>query len=343
MRGDDAYRRAIADARRSALALTQDLADDLLELLERVVDELAARVVTGMATRSDRETLALARAILSQLAVDMASATRRGIELTTSTVSTAYAEATAALYVANGLEAPVLFQRLNVRAAQAVLARRDLAVSLRTIRSTSIDAVESILRQAILEGTPQRLVAQRIRLHILGSEIFPDRVLLDRRRIGFEVVRLLGYEPTRENLNLVRSLGRSIAHRARRIARTEPMVAQWEANRQMAVESPVVAGFRWRVSSRHQVRDQCDTLAETDFYGLGAGIHPADLLPARPHPHCICVHTHVLRALEDWSRPKPVSPPLRIIPSAEVLELSPSEHESLVASLQAAEAGRAAA
>jgi len=75
----------------------------------------------------------------------------------------------------------------------------------------------------------------------------------------------------------------------KRIARTETaniyhimVIENWQDNE-------FVIGYRWRLSSAHEIRDICDEYANVDF-GLGKGVFPKDKVPPKvAHPHCTCI------------------------------------------------------
>ncbi|MGH7577929.1 MAG: hypothetical protein ACREM1_22765, partial [Longimicrobiales bacterium] len=224
------------------------------------------------------------------------------------------------------------FGGIGTSAAQAVLARPELARAFRTVRRESVTAVDGIIQRALLRGATSDKLERELRLHVLGADTLPARLLLDRRRIGYRAIQALGYEPTRENLRAVRREAGQVANRARLIARTEPMNAEHEAGIQAAIASPVVAAIQWRLSGRHPVRDQCDDLAHGDWFGLGPGIYDPRQVPRRPHPRCLCLRTHVLRSPEEWGAERGPLPALRSDAAARIdaiEDLTPSQKRNL--------------
>jgi hypothetical protein len=67
-----------------------------------------------------------------------------------------------------------------------------------------------------------------------------------------------------------------------------------EATRAHGMQVIVQAGreskaVRWIVNTRHALTDQCGRNARADTFGLGAGVYPANRVPAFPnHPWCRC-------------------------------------------------------
>ena len=78
----------------------------------------------------------------------------------------------------------------------------------------------------------------------------------------------------------------------KRIARTEMSNAYHLSVIRSAEKNPHIAGFRWKLSPTHKIRDICDDLAHKDHYGLGPGIFPRDKVPLikcrASHPQCLC-------------------------------------------------------
>ena len=244
----------------------------------------------------------------ASLGAEVDAAVGAGVRLTAERVALIHAQAATTLAAKAGVDAAQRFQGIAVRSAQAVLARGDYGDAIKSFPQESARAALRIIRRGQLRGAPTTAVARELRIHIgaPGSLVEGDAaVLRDRRRISYALIEELGYEPTPENLALVRAEAGKIADRAQLIARTERINAEHEAHARTLAVSPVVAFVRVRVSYRHIVRDQCDTAAEADLYGLGPGCYPPERVPARFHPRCLCPFSHELRAMNEWSEPRP--------------------------------------
>ena len=255
-----AYARQIEAARAVGLSMTRTQAQAFLRILEAYAEELSARVAAGIATRTQEQSLAMAREIIRQMVRDLAVATGHGVRVTSDRVADIYAQATGDLLRSDPAGAAftgTLFPALNTSAAQAVLSRPELSAAFVTIRRESVIAVDKIIQRAILRGATSTRTAMELRLHVLGADALPADLLLDRRRIGYDAIQAMGYEPTRENLLLVRKNAGQVAAKAQLIARTESMNAEWEAHMQAAAASPVVAAIRWKLSHRHKDVDAC--------------------------------------------------------------------------------------
>lgn len=338
-----AYYRQIEAARNVGLAMTRTQAQAFMRILEAYAEELAVRVAAGVATRTQEQSLAMAREIIRQMVRDMAVATGNGVRITSDRVADLYAQATAELLrteTAGAGLSRALFPARNTSVAQAVLSRPELAAAFVTIRRESVAAVDGIIQRALLRGATSTRTAMELRLHVLGADALPPDLLLDRRRIGYEALRAMGYEPTRENLLLVRKMAGKVAERAQLIARTEPMNAEWEAHMQAAADSPVVRAIQWELSSRHPRFDVCDLLATGDWYGLGPGVYDPRQVPPRPHPRDLCRHRDIIAPVSEWGRARGPLPSRRLEVSdvIQAYELPPSQEAMLARALEIAEA-----
>lgn len=331
------YHAALSAARDAALVLTRDQQRLLIEILEEYAKEIERAAAVGLTRRTSAAVLREVAALIDAMTGDLAGATGDAIRLTARQVAEVQALATAELIAASGstLAVGAAFTGTGARAAQAVLARPELAEAFVTIRTNAKAAANRIIRRGMIRGAPYTAVARELRQHIVmpDSLLEGDAVLLaDRRRIGYKAIEALGYEPTPANLALVRSEASQIAYRAARIARTETMVAQAEATIQGAIDSPVVALVHWTLSYRHTEACACEPLAELDLYGHGPGLYDPRNGPIRPHAHCWCPILHVLRSKDQWGKPRGPVPELLVDldHTAEGLDLSPSARAAFV-------------
>jgi hypothetical protein len=327
------YHQQIEAARRVGLTMTKTQLEEFAKLLRQYADRLAGRVALGFATGDERVALRIAREILDDLTRELAKATRTGVVTTARQIEEIHARALLELGSRHN------FGGLATRVAQAVLSRPELSASFKTIRRDSVAAVDRILKRAALRGAGTQQVARELRLHILGADAFPDRLLLDRRRIGYAAIREMGYEPTPENLAAVRKDAGKVAARAQLIARAEPMNAEQEAQVQAAIESPVIEAIQWERSGRGEPCPLCDALAQQDWYGLGPGRYDPRRVPPRPHPRCICRMRSVLRPARDFGKPRGSVPRRRVSMDeiGELYEMSPSQAAQLASAFDVAE------
>lgn len=139
--------------------------------------------------------------------------------------------------------------------------RRARALSARVWKNASLaqGKVERLIRAGIIQGLSARELAANVRSHISPST--PGGV---------------GYA-------------------AMRLARTELNNAFHEAQKHTAA-APWVRAVRWNLSGTHKGRvkgtDKCDAMATQNIHELGPGRYPADAIPDKPHPQCLCYVTY---------------------------------------------------
>ena len=79
---------------------------------------------------------------------------------------------------------------------------------------------------------------------------------------------------------------------AMRLARTE--INNAFHNQQIqSLDVPGVLGAKWNLSGSHPRPDECNRLAESDQYNMGAGVFPRGKVPGKPHPQCLCFLTFI--------------------------------------------------
>lgn len=85
-----------------------------------------------------------------------------------------------------------------------------------------------------------------------------------------------------------------VSYAARRLARTELNNAFHETATRLGEAHPWVSGQKWNLSGRHPKADDCDVLANKAVTrGADRGVYPADAVPRKPHPQCLCFLTPV--------------------------------------------------
>lgn len=160
--------------------------------------------------------------------------------------------------------------------------------------------VARVVRLGFGAGIGPDEMARRIRSYVKGSEPFAklftdvptetgDVAKIDLRRIPASM----------------RGEARLLQYNTERIALTENHAAKWEAEIQAHAEDPFTEAVQWELNPSHDEYDECDVLAEEDFYGLGPGVYPVDAVPAPPHPFDGCSTMAVLRDSSRLGDPKP--------------------------------------
>lgn len=83
-----------------------------------------------------------------------------------------------------------------------------------------------------------------------------------------------------------------VSYAAKRLGRTELNNAFHQSAIRLGEQNPWVEGQQWNLSGSHPKKDECDTLAsKTVERRLGRGVYPADSVPSKPHPQCLCYLT----------------------------------------------------
>lgn len=83
---------------------------------------------------------------------------------------------------------------------------------------------------------------------------------------------------------------RKATYNARRLLRTEINSAYREAQRQAALQTDIIIGYKWNLSGSHPREDICDDLASREYYDKNEPIPDS-------HPNCLCYITDVV----DWN------------------------------------------
>jgi hypothetical protein len=162
-----------------------------------------------------------------------------------------------------------------------------------SVRRSAIEA-NAIVSRALLEGMGPDELARRLRLYVTGSEPFQEAFgdKVDLRRVPAAL----------------RGQAGQMQYNAERIAFSEYQAARHEAEVQAWIADPLVESVQWTLSPKRGTQvtpDECDLLATTDFYGMGAGIFPVDKVPPNPHPWCRCELLPVTRPTDEMRRAKP--------------------------------------
>lgn len=98
-------------------------------------------------------------------------------------------------------------------------------------------------------------------------------------------------------------VNKKLNYNAMRVARTEINNAWKGSYKEKMDQLDFVGKVKWELSASHPERDICDTYAEQDLYGFGAGVYPKDNVPhdgKSAHPNCLCITTMVLEPIDEW-------------------------------------------
>lgn len=92
-----------------------------------------------------------------------------------------------------------------------------------------------------------------------------------------------------------------VSFAAKRLARTEINHAYHAQAIDSARDKPWLTGMRWKLSETHKIPDDCNRFAEQDN-GIGAGVWPIGMVPAKPHPQCLCYVIPELPSVAEFNR-----------------------------------------
>lgn len=92
-----------------------------------------------------------------------------------------------------------------------------------------------------------------------------------------------------------------VSYAAMRLGRTELNNAFHATTVRATSEAPFIEGMKWTLSGSHPRPDECDSLAEDDSYGLGAGVYAPTDTPMKPHPQCLCFVVSVSKSTNRFS------------------------------------------
>lgn len=321
----DEYTRLIKRARDRSLAVDVQVAGRIEEALQSYVSRLTAILqrVSGPRARRVREARAAARGALRQLRSTLDDTIERGIRLSAARVAERQDQATRRFVVEEarrqlGPDASRFIEQFtgggNLRGASAYLSRiRDGDAAVATRFKTILDRriprvageVDHIITRGILESADPAELGRRLRGYVTGSEDFRTHLIEETDDAGEVVARKIDLRTVPKQS---REAARNLRYKANRIAVTEMSTARHEATVQGMKESPMVEAVKWNLSANRgsvATPDECDLLADADYYGLGRGVYPVGRVPAKPHPFDRCFTTPVMRPLDQWDRPKP--------------------------------------
>lgn len=138
-------------------------------------------------------------------------------------------------------------------------------------------------------GTTKRRLSERV-----YNTLSLSNGLVDRRIESGLARGLSAKELAKEVRDLISPDVRGgVSYAAMRLARTELNNAFHYQQVQDAQEKPWVTGLQWNLSKSHPEKDICDTIAAGGSEGKGKGVYGVNVVPPKPHPHCLCYLTPV--------------------------------------------------
>lgn len=289
---DDAYTAALRAARARGRTLTFSALAKLDTALRKAIGDL-----TSIIEEQGGETNAALRAaimrdglqqILAKLSKDTANITSQGLRLVVADVVAINSGIIVSMFKNAGVSTDILsFAQVPTRVLAALAARPSNAATFKTLAKRNLlesaDAMDELLTAGAARGVSAGVLARDIRTMFNGGNP------LDLRKT---------YGLTQAQV----AEGKTIAYDAKRIAVSEINNGLREANRQSMIESGIILAASWQLSGAHAVEDECDDLAEMDYYGYGAGYYPPEDWPLAPHPFCACTQGGPVkfRPAEEW-------------------------------------------
>lgn len=242
--------------------------------------------------------------IIKQMTTEINFATRYGIRSTSESIVDAYKDIVTDFTKSKKYKISTDFSTVPVNAVKNVVSRvwtDDKVFSDRIWRLNRIakSGINDILSTGVVKGTSAVEISKQLKQYLLDPEITPN------------VSWTTAVKPS------VRGKG-TIHYNALRLARTEINNSYRETLIEANKENPITLGIRWNLSKSHPVKDICDIWAESDLYGLGAGIYPPHASPI-DHPNGLCYITDVLRPANQWSMPKQKFFAIRNLDKSEIL------------------------
>jgi len=182
---------------------------------------------------------------------------------------------------------------------------------VRSAKAAGAD-LNAIVRTGLAEGIGPNVIAKHLRPYVEGTEDFLH-AFGDIPGIDVQDFRSLVQQSfagdSRATKALYSEAGRKLRLNADRIGFSEVYNARREAEVQHYAADPIIYAVGWRLSPDRgalEGADECDVLAENDFYGLGPGNYPVNEVPFAPHPWDRCETVPQTRPYDERGNPKPL-------------------------------------
>ncbi|MCA1571309.1 MAG: hypothetical protein LC798_13515 [Chloroflexi bacterium] len=309
-----AYHAALLAARRREFAIRARSARDMARAIEAYADSLhrqllALRGVDPGSARAAREAERIARAAAREMYAVAQRAIAGHRRASYNEVLEVWRDAQARAARSVGVDLALLRfgpPRVSMLGVfEAVGSPQTWRSLLLAHSGNAAGEVAQVVRLGFGAGIGPDEMARRIRSYVKGSEPFA-KLFTD---VPTETGTVAKVDLRRVPADL-RGAAQQMRYNAERIAVSENHAAKWEAEIQAHQEDPFTEAVQWELNPSHDVYDECDVLAEEDFYGLGPGVFPVDAVPAPPHPFDGCSTMAVLRDSARIGDPKP-SPAVR--------------------------------
>lgn len=297
------YARALLTARQHGFALTRASEALLVGAFRDAIRRLTQEIRVSNNPLTAERAVGIRRELIALLAAlerDVGRITQASVDRTVADIVAIHQRVTLGIAAGAGLAGSRVagvaarFDQAAVRAAAIVASRRPAASFATLYRRHLLEAapaLDRLLTAAVVQGMSSRRLARDIATLLGGGT--------DLSATALGVGDLDGL--------------RSLRFDARRIAVSETNTALREASAQALDASGLVEAVQWTRSGRHDAiphlaPDECDVLAEVDFYGLGPGWYAPALFPVAPHPFCACSPGATrMRHPSEWLTPPPAA------------------------------------
>lgn len=304
----NAYLAAMRAARARGLALDTRQARAIEAALREWANELSKMLGNLPADKemAVRRSVAVIRDAARNLERRIVTSTADSIEVTVEETLAVWHEASLKVAESVGIPNSMMGAIARPEVTQAAaFGSADSARTWRTLVRTRVNEAERdvtrIITQALTKNVDPDTLANAIRPYVQGSDKAPEPLR-----------PMIEDQPA-----TTRGAGYTMDYNAKRIAFSETHNARREAEVQHFQADPLVEVGRWTLSPNRGTQRlpcACDALAHLDWYGLGLGVFPLNMVPLSPHPFDRCEFMPIVRKTKDAHRAKPGSIALQLDP-----------------------------
>ena len=310
----DDYNKILLQARRQVAPLRDEVTAYVVDLYARMLLQLRASGTFDADTAE--QMMKLMDSMLRQYGQNFMRELLKASRSSAGFAANGHAEATTLFFGRAGVELTTSFSDVPTFALEHMQFRRAIAekYGLRGFTGFFKTVIERNLKQFAADFDQILLDAVTLGRSASDTTLQIAKTLAMNEPDVFEVLKKMGSNggAIRGAIldDSVEAIGeaRSLLKKSKLIAVHEINTAYDEADKIASVRSPVVGDVRWTLSGRHSglssSPDVCNILAEADYYGLGAGIYPANYVPSLAHPRCLCSIEKLLRHPAMWNQEK---------------------------------------
>jgi len=203
------------------------------------------------------------------------------------------------------VEDPTHMAEITRSIKQSFVARENMTTAARRlVEEDLVIRDESIIRQDIEKVIDNARQLYRLSDDAMGFREFQQKVdrmvegidlgtlKTEELQVAYQKVLNLATDASSEQFEgAVRyAIEEKAKYNAMRIAQSEWTRAYRQAFIADVNHDPDAVGWRWVLADDHDPESNCDCedYANSDFYGMGDGVYPADVEPPFTHPNCWC-------------------------------------------------------